>query len=638
MNQHQLDIIYRLASHPISPLNFDNPNKFLFWFFENLKPIFSESNKLLFTHIQYFDFNTSNDRYFREGRLVGFPTLYGTNDPEKLIRIKLEVITFLTAVSLMQKTNFEGVRSSINAFQDRMIIESISKDNGENFSIVYDDKSSVITLNLPDFYEKQISEKFYESVKNRLVIPPNNNPASFPIISDEDINNSIEFLFSSGIAQSLIPDMQRFLNSERVISTGRNMITELQILNRKVGLITNEIALKNYYLTALLHSWIKSCKYNYMISSAKYNEFKEPASYAIFLIVSNEKVDKEKLSLLHISLNIAFNALNEIQKWCKEERSDNITKSKPYFSNEPFEKLVRPKLIYKSQSMQKLDREIDLVSRSNEPILLIGETGTGKDLLAYEIHKRSKNDKPFKVISEADYEIDFYDKNKLGEFGTIYFSEITDIPIALQTKLFHFLKNQYSSSFDYIEKPNSFQQAPRFIFSSNTNPLKSIKDGKLREDFYYQINVVNLIIPPLRERIEDIHLLAQHFVKLHSLRIRGKEYKIQKQAIDFLSKKDFKGNVRELEHLIISAIVKSENEVLEPSSFFEIILQKDEFYSDLYDINFEGKFKIVNKRFKKIYFEKLLRKVNGSVSEAAKISGLSGPTIYGLIRTLKIKI
>lgn len=634
MRQDFLDVVYTLSTKQISPKEFGNPNQYLFWFFENLNPIYKEVEQLIFTHIQFFDLTQRDNEFFRDGRLIGFPTLYGTTNPDQIIKINNEIITFLTAVSLMQRTKFEGIRTTINTFQDRMILESISKESGDKFSVQYDDSNKVISFILPDLYDKIISNRFYEIVKNNFNLVQDNVNDKFILVDDAIVNKTIELLFTSGLAQSIVPDVVNYLNSEKVVQIANNIIKELTDLNTKFGFAQDDNNLKNFVYTALLHSWSKSYKFNYMISSVRYDQDKQPTSYAILLLVTDKKVEREILNLLHISLNVAFSALNEIQKW-----SDNKLTSQ--FAN-GFPKTEQTKksssLIYKSAVMQKLDNEINLIAKTKESVLLIGEVGVGKDAIALEIHKRTDPNKEFKIIRGEDYELDFINDKNLTSYGTIYFPEITDIPLNLQTKLLQYLRNHTFSTLSTINNQNNYEHKARFIFASNTDLLKSIKSGKLREDFYFQINVVNLIIPPLRERVEDIPLLAEHFVKFHSLRIKGEEYKIQKSATDFLSKKDWKGNVRELEHLLISAIVKSENKILEPSSFFELLIERDEFYSDLYDLNFEGNYKTVQRRFKKIYFQKLLKRANGKISEAARLSGLTYPTVYEIVRKLKIKI
>lgn len=636
MKQDYLDIIYNIASKQISPDEFDNPNRYLFWFFENLKPIVKEIDKLRFTHIQFFDINSSNNKYFQNGRLIGFPTLYGTNNRDELIKTNTEIICFLIAVSLMQKTNFEGIRATINTFQDRMIVESISKVGGDKLSIDYDDKNKVLSMNLPDLYEEKIVKTFYEVVKNYFRFEEEIIDNQFILMSDKIVNETIEILFTSGLAQRLFPEIQKFLNSEKINNISGHLLAELSSLNNKFDFAQDDIAMKNFIYTALLHSWIKSCKFNYMITSVRYNELKQPTTFAIFLIVTDEKINRDVLNLLHISMNLAFNALNEIQKWYNEETLSEIKINNFLKGKESVEKQYKSSLIYRSAVMQKLDKEVYQISKTNEPVLIVGEVGTGKDLIALEIHRRSNTQKPLKVIREKDFEMDLLNDKNLESIGTIYFPEITDIAIPMQTKLLNYLRSINVSLLNGTE--NTLSNKPRFIFSSNNDLLKSIKSGKLREDFYFQVNVVNLIVPPLRERPEDIPLLTQHFVKFHSIRLKGEEYKIQKAAVDFLSKKDWKGNVRELEHLLISAIVKSETKILEPASFFELLIEKDEYYSDLYDLNFEGTYNAVQKRFKRVYFEKLLKRANGKISEAAKLSGLSYPTVYGIVRKFKIKI
>lgn len=630
MKQNYLDFIYKIASKQISPIEFENPNRYLFWFFENCKPIFKEIDKLIFTHIQFFDLSAKDNQYFQQGRLIGFPTLYGTNNPQQVISINTEIISFLIAVNLMQKTNFEGIRTTINTFQDRMIIESISKEGGKDVSIEYDDQNKVISLNLPDIYDDRISKNFYEFVKTNFKIEPGSTDDQFTLMSDNNVNETIELLFSSGLAQSLMPEIHKFLNSETFINISNKIFDALTSINNRHGFAQDDDSIKNFIYTALLHTWIKSCKFNYMITSVRYNEQKQPNSYAIFLLVSDEKIDRELLNIMHILMNLAFNALIEILKWMNEGTLPDKIK------DETGQKKTKSSLIYKSAIMQKLDNEIDRIAKTIEPVLIVGEVGTGKDFIALEIHKRSNTTKPFKFMHSDDYDIDLLDKKNLESFGTIYFPEITDIPLSIQTKLLNQLRDINSSLHNELE--NKSTNYPRFIFSSNTDLLRKIKDGKLREDFYFHLNVISLIVPPLRERMEDIPLLIQHFVKFHSLRIKGEEYKIQREAIDFLSKKDWKGNVRELEHIIISAIVKSEINILESSSFFELLIEKDEFYSDLYDLNFEGNYKTVQKRFKRIYFEKLLKRANGKISEAVKLSGLTYPTVYQFVKKNKIRI
>ncbi|MGQ9644795.1 MAG: sigma 54-interacting transcriptional regulator, partial [Ignavibacterium sp.] len=517
MKQYLLDVIYTLSTKRISPKEFSNPNKYLFWFFENLKPIYKEVEQLIFTHIQFFDFTIGDNEFFRDGRLIGFPTLYGTTVPDHIVKINNEIITFLIAVSLMQKTNFEGIRASINTFQDRMIIESISKESGDKFSVHYDDSNKVISFNLPDLYETKISNRFYEIVKNNFKLSQDNIDERFILLDDASVNNTIELLFTSGLAQSFLPDVVNFLNFEKVVQIANKIIKELTDLNKKFGLAYDDNNLKNFVYTGLLHSWIKSYKFNYMITSVRYDQHKQPTSYAILVLVTDKKVKREILNLLHITLNVAFSSLNEIHKWS----DDKLTSKKVQGSLHSEQARKLSSLIYKSSVMQKLDKEIDLIAKTNESVLLIGEVGVGKDLIALEIHKRTNPNKDFKVIKGEDYELDFINDKNLTSYGTIYFPEITDIPLDLQRKLLQYLRNHTPGILGSINNQNHFEHRTRFIFASNTDLLKSIKSGKLREDFYFQINVVNLIIPSLRERLEDIQLLAEHFVKFHSLRIKG---------------------------------------------------------------------------------------------------------------------
>jgi len=659
MHPNYLDIIHQLSTKPVNPNEFDNPNKYLKWFLETLSSMFSEQDELLFTNIQFFDFSVSDCEYFKNGRLTGFPTLYGLNDAESLITIQSEILTFLIAVIINQQMSAGGTRSSINAFQDKMIIESITKDNNNNNGQIvhYNSQQKIISFNMPDLYDPAISKIFLNKINDGLKKSLIKTDSSFLIKTDEAFERIIDKIFSSGKFQEFIPVMGQFLQTERVINISKQCRTELSKLNKLYGFAQDENALKNFITTALLHSWIKSCKYNYMFTSVHYDKQKIPISYAILLAVTNEKINDEKLNLLHVSLNIAFSALTEIQKWFVKDslglENKIALKKKAAFDLEN----KKSSLVYKSSSMQKIDFEITKLARTNEHVLLLGETGVGKDLIASEIHKRSSRaDKPFitlpiNTLSESLIESELFghskgsftgaSEDKVGRFEgasgcTVYLPEISELPEKIQLKLLEFI--QFSHIDKVGNKGKKLKVDVRLIFASNADLEEKMKRGKLREDFYYRISVIELRIPPLRERPDDIHALTEHLVKKHSFRLKGEEVKFDKSIIDLLEQQSWKGNVRQLEHLVICALVKSDDSFLTKELFLNLLNKPNGNTILNSSDSCYGNLKSSEAEFKRKYIIKVLKQTNGNVAKAAQIAGITRQALYNICRELNIRI
>jgi transcriptional regulator with GAF, ATPase, and Fis domain len=663
INTDFFDIVYRLSTKSITPAEFDNPNKYLKWYFETLMPLFTAQEKLLFTNVQFFDFSVSDNNNFKNGRLNKFPTVYWNTDFESFVIMQSEILTFLLAVIINQQISAGGATSSINAFQDKVIVESITKDKN-NFGetlLHFNDQKKIISFNLPDLYDPDVSKIYMDMLRNKLKKTYVKNDSPFHISTDEILTSIIDEIFSLGKFQQFIPILTQFLQSQRVAEISEQCYVELSKLNRRFGFSHNEVALKNFITTALLHSWIKNCKYNYMFTSIHYDTRRNPVSYAILLVVTNEKISDEKLNLFHTALNIAFSALTEIQKWFIKKDTPK-TESKTLLREKLTKRIADIKghksgLVYKSSVMQKIDFEITKIARSDENVLLLGETGTGKDLIASEIHKRgSRADKPFYTLpinnlSETLIESELFgylkgsftgaseDRNgrlESANEGIIYLPEISELPQKIQLKLLEFFQYKYIEKIGENEKKHEVNT--RLIFATNANLNRLVEEGKLREDFYYRINVVNLQIPPLRERLDDVQVLAEHFVEVHSKRIKGERCKLDKSAIELLMQQEWKGNVRELEHLIISALVRTDDCTLNKNLFLDLFSKKEDSSFANKKLNGIENFRDSELEFKRNYFMRLIKQTNGKVAAAAKIAGISRQALYNICRELNIKI
>ena len=225
-----------------------------------------------------------------------------------------------------------------------------------------------------------------------------------------------------------------------------------------------------------------------------------------------------------------------------------------------------------SAAMRRVYDLIQQVAPTKASVLISGETGTGKELASRAIHTASpRNNKLFVPINCAAIPADILEaelfgyekgaftgavKDRIGKFelasgGTIFLDEITEMPIILQVKLLRFLQD------NCIEKLGSNQRIQldvRVIAATNRNPLDAIKDGLLREDLYYRLNVFPIALPPLRQRIEDINDLATHFIAKHSTRA-SQQCRLEERILNKLTAYAWPGNVRELENMIERALI-----------------------------------------------------------------------------------
>jgi DNA-binding NtrC family response regulator len=238
--------------------------------------------------------------------------------------------------------------------------------------------------------------------------------------------------------------------------------------------------------------------------------------------------------------------------------------------NEEVEQLSQ--LIAISQSMKRLFAQVRAVADSDRTILLRGESGTGKELFAEAIHDLSRRaDKPLVRFSCAalqpsvlESELFGHEKGaftgairqKPGRFelahtGTILLDEVDDIPLEIQVKLLRVVEQQ---EFERVGGETPVHVDVRLLCATKCDLLKLVKEGRFREDLYYRLNVISLAIPPLRERPDDIPLLARHFLKKHAALIGDQVATISPAALDQLLRHDWPGNVRELEHVMERAL------------------------------------------------------------------------------------
>jgi len=229
--------------------------------------------------------------------------------------------------------------------------------------------------------------------------------------------------------------------------------------------------------------------------------------------------------------------------------------------------------IAESPKMREVLSVISRVARSDSNILLLGESGTGKDMVARMIHSASlRSGSRFIAISCAalpetllESELFGYERGafsgaerrRIGKFelahkGTVFLDEIGEIPVSTQVKLLRVLQE---FSFERLGGNTSIKVDVRLITATNQDLRKKISEGNFREDLFYRLNVITITLPPLRERKEDIRLLAEHFVKKFSKKSSGGIKGVSKSALEKMMRYNWPGNVRELENVMERAVV-----------------------------------------------------------------------------------
>ena len=239
-----------------------------------------------------------------------------------------------------------------------------------------------------------------------------------------------------------------------------------------------------------------------------------------------------------------------------------------------------PDVIADSPKMKEVLLMIQKIAMTNVTVFILGESGTGKELIADLIHNLSpRRGKPFLKINCAaipegllESELFGYEKGaftgadrlKIGVFeiangGSLFLDEIGDMPLPLQSKLLRVLQD---GSFLRVGGTREIKVDVRIIAATNRNLKELIEEGKFREDLYWRLNVFPIILPPLKERRDDIIPLAEHFLKKYSQKL-GKDVKgISREAMEMLISYSFHGNIRELEHVIERAVILAENELI----------------------------------------------------------------------------
>jgi two-component system response regulator AtoC len=299
-------------------------------------------------------------------------------------------------------------------------------------------------------------------------------------------------------------------------------------------------------------------------------------------------------------------------------------------------------IIGKSDVMKEIFNVIRQIADSKSTVLIMGESGTGKELVSRAIHYISqRRNTPFVTINCAaipetliESELFGHEKGaftnaierKLGRFeiahsGTLFLDEIGELSLATQAKILRFLEER---EFNRVGGSKTIKVDVRLIAATNKDLTQLIKKGLFREDLYYRINVVPMVLPPLRERPEDIPLLLDHFVQKFSAENKKQIKGVSKEALDILKNYDWPGNVRELENLVERVVTLTVNSYIQSNELPFSLLNVPKL-NGLKESILTGRVSLTQgeEKFEKEIIEDALRRANFVQSHAAEMLGVS---------------
>ena len=316
---------------------------------------------------------------------------------------------------------------------------------------------------------------------------------------------------------------------------------------------------------------------------------------------------------------------------------DRLKKAKEQLEqdiNQPFKDIIGS-----SQAMMEVYNLIDKVAKTDANVLILGENGTGKELIARALHQKSaRKDNVFVgvdmgAITETLFESELFGHKKgaftdakadrAGRFevankGTLFLDEIGNLNMPLQSKLLAVLQNRQ------VTRLGTNAPVPidiRLICATNMPIDEMVGENQFRQDLLYRINTVEIKLPSLRQRLDDIPLLSEHFTKMYAKKYRKEINGISPEANEHLKQYQWPGNVRELQHAIERAVIMTENNKLEKDDFFFLLASTQELPSNQTDsFNLD--------EIERNVIHRAIEKHSGNISKAAKELGLTRASLY----------
>ncbi|MBM4135870.1 MAG: sigma-54-dependent Fis family transcriptional regulator [Nitrospira sp.] len=307
----------------------------------------------------------------------------------------------------------------------------------------------------------------------------------------------------------------------------------------------------------------------------------------------------------------------------------------------------RWRLIGDSQKMKQLREQIDMAAQSNSRVLILGESGTGKELIAHLLHENSRRaEKPFIEVNCAaipqeliESELFGHEKGsftgaferKKGKFeladeGTLFLDEVGDMSLPTQAKVLRVIETQ---EFQRVGGSRNIKVDVRIIAATNKELREEVRDGAFREDLFYRLNVIPIVVPTLRERKEDIPALVEYFLEYFAFEYRQKPKKMTPEALKSLKSYDWPGNIRELRNVIERLVIMTPSNVIEPKN----LILRDTEPPDYFAIK---TLRDARDAFERTFIIKRLEENNWNISKTAEVLQIERSNLHKKIKAYDI--
>ena len=387
-----------------------------------------------------------------------------------------------------------------------------------------------------------------------------------------------------------------------------------------------------------------------------------PQSPAIFQTIKEKFPGVPVLAVMEPDVSLPFQILeigvddfvtspiNPAEILLRVRRLLDRAASDDFVSQSIKQKFGLKQMIGESSSFLSEIKKIPMLAKTDVTVLITGETGTGKELCARAIHYLSpRAPGPFMPVNCGAIPFDLVENELFGhekgaftgasesrtgliaeaESGTVFLDEIDCLPLGAQVKLLRFLQEK---EYRPLGAKKMKKADVRLVAAMNIDPQEAIAAGRLRQDLYYRLNVIPLLIPPLRERREDIPLLARHFLLKYAVQFNKSMADFSEEAMQLLQLYDWPGNVRELEHHVERAVVLSEGRKIQAK---DVVLPAAEL--DPQESFHDAKMKMTA-AFEKSYIERFLLAHHGNISQAARAAQKNRRSFWELIRKYEINV
>jgi two-component system nitrogen regulation response regulator NtrX len=313
---------------------------------------------------------------------------------------------------------------------------------------------------------------------------------------------------------------------------------------------------------------------------------------------------------------------------------------------------VRYKIIGSSVPMKALRQQLSIAAPTNGRVLIFGESGTGKELVAHALHYQSlRSTAPFIEVNCAAIPDELIESelfghvkgsftgatgNKVGKLekangGTLFLDEVGDMSLKTQAKLLRALEEQ---RFEPVGASIPLSVDVRVIAATNKNLDEEMEKGNFRQDLFYRLNVIPFHVPPLRERVEDIPILTDYFIKEFSSLYGRKPKEISQEAMEVLTQYPWPGNVRELKNLVERMVIMTPSIKIELRHLPPVVLQKGSM--SLEDVSDARSLSEARLAFDREYILKKLEENNGNISRTAEALGIERSHLYRKLKSLRI--